>query len=184
MRKVMFAMNISIDGCYDHTKFGPPDEEVMDYFVRLMQDTGVIVYGRKTYELMIPYWPEIAESRDGSPDELAFADVMVPIPKIVISRTLKTVPENTRIVSENPEVMIRELKQQPGKKIAFSSASQLQHMLSLGLIDELYLVVHPVLVGDNKRLFDNFILPEKHNFKLDHTQLFKSGVIALQYQRK
>ena len=179
----MFAMNISIDGCYDHTKFSP-DMELMDYFTRLMQDTGIIVYGRKTYELMVPYWPEIAESRDGSPDEIAFADAMTPIEKIVLSRTLKNVPENTRIVSENPEGLIRELKQQPGKKIAFSSASLLPHMLSLGLINELYLVVHPVLVGDNKRLFDNFIVPDKLNFQLEHTRLFQSGVIALHYQRK
>jgi dihydrofolate reductase len=184
MRKVMFAMNISIDCCYDHTKINAPDEELMDYFVRLMQDTGVIVYGRKTYELMIPYWPEIAESRDGSPEDIAFADAMVPIPKIVLSRTLKTAAENTRIVTENPESLLRELKQQPGKKIAFSSASLLPHMLERGLIDELYLVVHPVLVGDNKRLFDNFVLSEKHNFKLEYTHQFKSGVIALHYQRK
>jgi len=183
MRKVMFAMNISIDGCYDHTKFGPPDVEVMDYFVRLMQDTGVIVYGRRTYELMVPYWPDIAENRDGSPDELAFADVMTPVPKIVLSRTLKNAPENTRIVSENPEGMIHELKQQPGKKIAFSSASLLPHMLGMGLIDELYLVVHPILLGQNKRLFDNFLLPGKRNFQLEHTQQFKSGVIALHYQK-
>jgi len=183
MRKVMFAMNISIDGCYDHTKFGP-GEDLMDYFTGLMKETGVIVYGRKTYELMVPFWPEIAETRVGTPDEIAFADAMVLIPKIVLSRTLKTVPENTRIVSENPEGLILELKKQPGKKIAFSSASLLPRMLSVGLIDELYLVVHPVLVGDNKRLFDNFLLPEKHNFQLEHTQQFKSGVIALHYQRK
>ena len=180
----MFAMNISIDGCNDHTKFGAPDEEVMDYFVRLMHDTGVIVYGRKTYELMIPYWPEIAETRDGTPEELAFADAMTPIPKVVLSRTLKKSPENIRIASENPEDLIRELKQQPGKRIAFSSASLLPHMLELGLIDELNLVVHPVLVGDKKRLFDNFFLPENHNFKLEGTQQFKSGVIALNYQKK
>jgi len=183
MRNVIFAMNISIDGCYDHTRFGPPDEEVMDFFVRLMQDTGVIVYGRKTYELMIPYWPEIAESRDGTADELAFADAMVPIPKIVLSRTLTNVPENTRIVHENPEDLIRELKQQSDKKIAFSSASLFTHMLELGLIDELYLVVHPVLAGDQNRLFDTFLLPEKRILELADIRHFKSGVIALHYQR-
>ena len=183
MRKVMFAMNISIDGCYDHTKFNP-NMVLMDYFTKLMQDTGVIVYGRKTYELMVPFWPDIAKSRTGSPDDIAFADTLTPIPKIVLSRTLKSVPENTRIVGENPESLIRELKQQPGKKIAFSSASLLPHMLELGLIDELYLIVHPVLIGDSKRLFDNFFLPEKRNFQLEHTRLFKSGVIALEYRRK
>jgi len=183
MRKVMFAMNISIDGCYEHTHFSP-NEELMEYFTRLMQDTGLIVYGRKTYELMVPFWPEVARTKSGTPGDVAFAEAMSPIEKIVLSRTLKNAGGNTRIVRENPEGLIRELKQQPGKKIAFSSTSMLPRMLSLGLIDELYLVVHPVLVGEKKRLFDSFLVPEKFNFKLEHTQLFKSGAIALQYQKK
>ncbi|MDB5121945.1 MAG: deaminase [Mucilaginibacter sp.] len=182
MRKVMFAINISIDGCYEHTHFSP-DEELMDYFTRLMLDTGLIVYGRKTYELMVPYWPEVAKNQSGTPDDIAFAEAMVPIEKIVLSRTLKNAAENTRIVSENPEGLIRELKQQPGKKIAFSSTSLLPRLLAPGLIDELYLIVHPVLVGEGKRLFENFIVPEQLNFKLAHTRVFKSGVIALHYQK-
>jgi len=182
MRKVMFAMNISIDGCYDHTKF-MPGVQMMDYFTRLMQDTGVIVYGRKTYELMIPYWPDVAKDKSADPEDVAFAEAMAPIPKIVLSRTLKNAAENTRIVSENPEGLIRELKQQPGKKIAFSSPSLMLRMLAAGLIDELYLVVHSVLVGDSKRLFDNFLVPEKQNFQLVHTEQFQSGAIALHYQK-
>jgi dihydrofolate reductase len=182
MRKVMFAINISIDGCYDHTLFSP-NEELMEYYTLLMQDTGVIVYGRKTYELMVPYWPEVAKNKSGTPGEIAFAEAMTPIEKIVLSHTLKNSTENTRIVSENPEGLIRELKQQPGKKIAFSSISLLPHMLKLGLIDELYLVVHPALVGEKKRLFENFIVPEKLNFQLEYTHLFKSGVIALHYKK-
>lgn len=182
MRKVMFAMNISIDGCYGHTHFNP-SEELMGYFTRLMQDTGLIVYGRKTYELMVPYWPEVAKNRSDRPCDIAFADAMTPIEKIVLSRTLKNAAENTRIVSEDPEGLISELKQQPGKKIALSSTSLLPGLLGLGLIDELYLIVHPVLVGENKRLFENFFVPEKLNFQLEHTQLFKSGAIALHYHK-
>jgi dihydrofolate reductase len=182
MRKVMFTMNISIDGCYEHTHFAP-DEELMNYFTRLMRDTGVIVYGRKTYELMVPFWPDVLKNQSGTPGDIAFAEAMAPIEKIVLSRTLKKAPDNTRIVSENPEGLIHELKQQPGKKIAFSSTSLLPHLLGLDLIDELYLVVHPVLVGENKRLFENFFVPEKLSFQLEYTHLFKSGAIALHYQR-
>jgi dihydrofolate reductase len=183
MRKVMFAMNMSIDGCYEHTHF-TPDEELMDYFTRVMQDTGVIVYGRKTYELMVPYWPEVAKNRSGTPGDIAFAEAMTPIEKIVLSRTLENAAKNTRIVNENPEGLLRELKLQSGKKVAFSSASLLPRLLGLGLIDELYLVIHPVLAGEKKRLFENFLVPEKLNFQLEHTQLFKSGAIALHYQKK
>jgi dihydrofolate reductase len=132
---------------------------------------------------MVPYWPDVAKNRSGRPSDIAFAEAMTPIEKIVLSRTLKNIAENTRIVSDNPEALIRELKQQPGKKIAFSSTSLLPRMLELDLIDELYLVVHPVLVGENKRLFENFLVPEKLSFQLEHTQLFKSGAIALHYQK-
>jgi dihydrofolate reductase len=180
MRKVMFAMNISIDGCYAHTHF-VPDPELMDYFTRLMQDTGLIVYGRKTYELMIPFWPEVAKNQTGSPDEIAFAEAMTPIEKIVLSRTLQNAEANTRIILENPEALIRELKQQAGKKIAFSSTSLLPRMLELGLIDELYLVVHPILVGENKHLFDSLSI--KTNFNLTAAKTFKSGAIALHYEK-
>ncbi|MGZ3928927.1 MAG: dihydrofolate reductase family protein [Mucilaginibacter sp.] len=183
MRKVMFAMNISIDGCYAHTHFFPSDD-LMAYFTRLMLDTGLIVYGRKTYELMIPFWPEVAKSETDRPVDIAFAKAMTPIEKIVLSRTLKTADDNTRIVSDDPEGLIRELKRQPGKKIAFSSTSLLPRMLAAGLIDELYLVVHPVLVGDGKRLFDNFLVPEKQDFILERTEQFESGAIVLEYQRK
>ena len=182
MRKVMFAMNISIDGCHDHTHFNP-GEDLMDYFTGLMQDTGVIVYGRKTYDLMVPFWPEVAKNRTGRSCDVAFADAMTPIEKIVLSRTLENADENTRIVRGDPEGLIRELKQQPGKKIAFSSTSLLPRLLEAGLIDELYLIVHPVLVGENKRLFDNFLVPEKLNYRLEYTRLFKSGAIALHYQK-
>ena len=179
----MFAMNISIDGCYEHTHFRP-DEELMDYFTRLMQDTGLIVYGRKTYELMVPFWPDVAKNKSGTPGDVAFAEAMYPIEKIVLSRTLNNAAENTRIVSENPEGLIRELKQQAGKKIAFSSVSLLPRFLELGLIDELYLVVHPALVGESKRLFENFLIPEKLNLQLERSLPFKSGAIALHYQKK
>jgi len=182
MRKVLFAMNISIDGCYEHTHFFPSDD-LMGYFTRLMLETGVIVYGRKTYELMIPFWPEVAESETDRPEDIAFAKAMTPIPKIVLTHTLKNVAENCSIATERPEALLRQLKQQPGKKIAFSSAILLPHMLEAGLIDELYLIVHPVLVGDNKRLFENFQSPEKQNFTLTSSQTFQSGAIALHYHK-
>ena len=119
---------------------------------------------------MIPFWSDIA-----------FAKAMTPIEKIVLSRTLKHVPENTTIVNNDPDGWIRRLKQTPGKKIAFSSTSMLLRLLELGLIDELLLVVHPILVGENKRLFDKSVFPEKRNFKLEYSVPFKSGAIALHY---
>jgi dihydrofolate reductase len=132
---------------------------------------------------MVPYWPEVARSTTDRPEDIAFAKAITPIPKIVLSHTLKNAGENTSIVSNDPEALIRQLKQQPGKKIVLSSAILLPEMLRLGLIDELYLVVHPILVGDKKRLFENFCSPEKQNFKLTASRPFRSGAIALHYQK-
>ena len=62
MRKLIYTINMTIDGCCDHTKM-VPDEEVLDYGAQLVRDAGLLVYGRKTYELMVPYWPDIAKTR-------------------------------------------------------------------------------------------------------------------------
>ena len=57
MRNVIYAINLTLDGCCDHTKFNPPDDdEVFEYSIDLMRDADLFVYGRKTYQLMVPYW--------------------------------------------------------------------------------------------------------------------------------
>ena len=64
MRNLIFAINMTIDGCCDHTKFNP-DEETLEYFTHLMRDADMLLYGRKTYQLMVPYWPDIAKDHSG-----------------------------------------------------------------------------------------------------------------------
>jgi len=61
MRKLVYAINTTLDGCIDHTKFYP-DEDTMAYFTQLTRDAGAFLYGRKTYELMVPYWPDVAKT--------------------------------------------------------------------------------------------------------------------------
>ena len=64
MRKVIYAINLTLDGCCDHTKFSPPpDDEVLEHYTHLLRDFDLLVYGRKTYQLMVPYWPDIAKSQ-------------------------------------------------------------------------------------------------------------------------
>jgi dihydrofolate reductase len=64
MRNVIFAINITLDGCCDHTKFNP-DEEMFEYFTHLTRDADTFLYGRKTYQLMVPYWPDMAKNHSG-----------------------------------------------------------------------------------------------------------------------
>lgn len=180
MSTVFFAINISIDGCYDHTKFNG-NEELHEYFANLMHGVDVTVYGRKMYELIVPYWTEVAKTQSGTAEGNKFAQTVVDADKIVFSRTLQSVEGNTRIMRDNLEAEILKLKQQPGKKISIDGVNLGAQLLALGLIDEIYIVVHPVIVGQGRKLMDDFPLPEKLNWKLANATAFKSGFVELHY---
>jgi dihydrofolate reductase len=87
MRNVIFAINTTLDGCCDHTKFNP-DEETFEYITHLMRDADTFLYGRKTYQLMVPYWPDIAKSQSETKADIEFAQTFVSKKKIVFSRSL------------------------------------------------------------------------------------------------
>jgi len=180
MRTVTFGINIIIDGCCEHTKFNG-DEEIHQYFADLAHDVDLVVYGRKMYDLMVPYWTEVAKTQSGTAAGNAFAQTVVDIDKIVFSRTLQSVEGNTRILRDNLEAEILNLKQQPGKKISIAGVSLRSQLMALGLIDEIHMVIHPVIVGEGKKLMDDFPLPEKLNWKLADTKVFKSGCGGLRY---
>jgi hypothetical protein len=87
MRNVIYAINLTLDGCCDHTKFNP-DEEVLEHYTHLLRDFDLLVYGRKTYQLMVPYWPDIAKSQSETKADIEFAQAFVSKKKIVFSRSL------------------------------------------------------------------------------------------------
>jgi dihydrofolate reductase len=180
MRNVIFGINISIDACYDHTKFNA-DDELHQYFADMMQDVDLLVYGRKMYELMFPYWSDVAKSPSGVKATDDFAQTITAIDKIVFSRTLESAEGNARILHDDLEGEIRKLKQQPGKKISIGGVSVRSQLMALGLIDEYYFVIHPLLVGEGKRLLEDTGLPEKLNLKLVEAKIFKSGSLGLHY---
>ncbi|EDM34232.1 dihydrofolate reductase [Pedobacter sp. BAL39] len=118
MRKIIYGINISLDGCCDHAKFGGGDD-IQDYFRRLLENVDLIIYGRKTYELMIPFWPEVAQTQSLNESGNAFAKVFSNLKRIVFSRTLDSVDdEQTTIIRDNLKDEIIKLKQQPGKAIS------------------------------------------------------------------
>jgi dihydrofolate reductase len=182
MRKVIFAINITLDGCCDHTKFNP-DEETFDYITQLLRDEAdLLVYGRKTYQLMVPYWPDIAKSQSETKSDIEFAQTFVSKKKIVFSRSLASSEDgNTRIVRTNLHDEILKLKQEPGKDILVGGVDVPSQLMELGLIDEYRLVVMPIIAGEGRRLFEGVNLPEKRRLKLVESKTFKSGCIALRY---
>src|SRR4029453_11352779 len=97
----IFAINITLDGCVDHTK-QVADDESHQYFTDLLREVDLLVFGRITYQLMVPFWPEVAKSQSISETSNEFARTFVAIDKIVFSRTLDSAEDkNTRIVRAN-----------------------------------------------------------------------------------
>ncbi len=183
MRNVVYATNISIDGYCDHSHF-VPDEELMAYFTGLIQHAGLLVYGRITYELMVPYWPDVAKAKSGTKAENEFAQALTDTDKVVFSRTLEKTEGNTQIIHGNLEDEILRLKRQPGKKISVGGVDLSSQLIAFGLIDEFYFVVHPVIAGHGRRLFEVAALQEKLNLKLVDSRTFKSGSIGVHYLRQ
>ena len=182
MRKVILAINISIDGCVGHMSLPGPDEEVGGYFNNLLhQDVDLIAYGRKMYEIMFPYWAEEANWADESDTE--FGQRLTTANKVVFSRTIAGAKYNTRVVSTDPVEELLKLKHQPGKNIYVGTVSMFPQLARAGVIDEYHFVVVPVIAGRGPRLVEDGTLAEKLNLELVATRNFKSGWIALHYRK-
>ena len=182
MRKVIFAINMSIDGCVNYMSFRP-DEEVFGYFNDLMhQDVDLIAYGRKMYEIMFPYWAEEANRERAV--EKGFGQWLTDIDKIVFSRTLSSAEYNTRVVRTDPAAELLKLKQAPGKNIYVGTVSMIPQLAQAGVIDEYHFIVVPVIVGQGPRLVEDGTLAEKLNLELVAAKTFKSGWIALHYKKR
>ena len=181
MRKLVYAINTTLDGCCDHTKFGP-DEETFEYVTHLMREAGTLVYGRKTYELMVPYWPDAA--KEDPSDEFAQAfDAVENI--VVFSRSLDSSEgEQTRIVRTNLHDEIIKLKQEQGKDIMTGGVTIPLQLAELGLIDEYIFLVHPIVLGEGRRVFEGIDLQEKLQLTLVEAKAFKSGCVALRYLKQ
>jgi len=184
MRNVIFGINITLDGCCDHTnQFA--DEEVHEYWTGLLREAGLLVYGRKTYELMVPFWPEVAKTQSETKALNEFAQVFDSINKVVFSRTLDSAEDKkTRIVRTNLRDEILKLKQEQGKNILVGGVGIPSQLIQLGLVDEYRFVVGPVLAGEGRRLFDGVSLPEKLQLELVESKIFKSGCVALRYLKQ
>lgn len=173
-------MNISLDGYCDHTRFNPV-EDLMDYFTGTMDEVDLLFYGRVMYQLMFPYWVDVAKARSGTAAENRFAEKLVSINRVVVSKTLESEDGQTRIIRSNPAEALLALKQQPGRNISVDSVSMLPELITAGLIDEFKLVIHPVMIGGGRRLLEAGSLQEKLDLKLVDTIVFKSGCVAQHY---
>ncbi|RYY59292.1 MAG: dihydrofolate reductase [Chitinophagaceae bacterium] len=179
MRKLIYAINLTLDGCCDHTK-GIADEEIHDFHTRLLQTSDTFLYGRKTYELMVPFWPDISKnpSGDKSMDEFAMAFTGIR-DIVVVSKTLKSPDEKTSIIKGNLREEVLRLKKEPGKPILTGGVDIPSQLIALDLVDEFVFVFQPVLAGEGRRLSPG--IPEMKKLLLLDVTRFRNGGVAARY---
>jgi dihydrofolate reductase len=181
MRKVIFGINTTLDGCVDHTK-GFADEEIHEYWTHILREADLLVYGRKTYQLMVPFWPEVARNQSMDKVSNEFALTFDSMNKVVFSQTLQSAEsKNTRIVRTNLRDEILKLKQEPGKNIMLGGVDVPSQLIELGLVDEYCFVIGPAIAGEGRRLMEGIGLPQKLDLKLVASKIFESGCVALRY---
>ncbi|MCB0646419.1 MAG: dihydrofolate reductase family protein [Saprospiraceae bacterium] len=178
MRKIIGAINMTMDGYCDHTA-GIPDDEIHSHYSDLLKSSDTILYGRITFELM-KFWREVVSHPTGNAATDEFGLIMNDITKVVFSHTLQDVGWDTaRLAEQSLEQLVLELKNQEGSDVLIGSRSLIIQLLNLGLLDELQLCIHPVTIGSGLPFFEKL---EKENFfKLNHTKIFGNGAIILYY---
>ena len=158
---------------------------MIEYYTHLIRDVDLQVFGRKTYQLMVPYWPDVAKNRSETKASHEFAKTFVSKNKIVFSQSLESAEDkNTKIVRTSLRDEMLKLKQEQGKYILAGGVDIPSQLIELGLIDEYHFVVHPIVLGEGRRLFEGVNLPEKCQLKLVESKTFKSGGVALRYLKQ
>ena len=180
MKKVIFQMSVSVDGYIE----GPHheidwhlvDDEFNAYAVEMLEASDALIMGRRTYELMARYWPTDTEN------DPVVREKMNSTPKLVFSRTLKKVEwQNSRLATGSIADEVARQKQVPGDGLLPVGGSDLAaSFLEQGLMDELRIILTPIVLGAGKTVFDGII--RRHPLKLLSTRQFKSGNVVLIYQ--
>ena len=179
MRKLVAAINMTLDGFCDHTAI-VPDEEIHQHYAELLDNAGVVLYGRITYQLM-QYWQTLIKTPSGEKSMDDFAMAIDKIPKIVFSHTLKNTGWDSAKLSNQPiDEEVLELKQQSGNDILVGSRSLIIQLMKLNLIDEYQLCIHPVVAGHGLPLFEN--INDRTILKLIKTKTFSGGAVTLYYE--
>ena len=182
MRKIIAAINMTLDGFCDHTA-GLPDEEIHQHYADLIDNADVVLYGRITYQLM-QYWQTLLKNPSGKKSMNDFAIAIDKIPKIVFSHTLKNTDwDSAKLSNKSLEEMVLALKQSRGlanRDILVGSRSLIIQLMKLNLIEEYQLCFHPVVAGGGLSLFEN--INDRTILKLIKTKTFSGGAVTHYYE--
>ena len=180
MRKLIAAINMTLDGFCDHTAL-IADDEIHQHYNELLRNADTVIYGRITYQLMESYWPTVVKNPTGNKPTDEFAVIIDDISKIVFSHTLKNVEwNNAKLAKGGIKDEVLELKQQAGKDILVGSPSLIVTSMNLNLVDEFQISVQPIILGNGLPLLKN--ITERINLKLLKTKTFSCGAVTLYYE--
>jgi dihydrofolate reductase len=189
MGKIIALGHISLDGYMSDLEgkidIIKMDEEVARYVAELWQGAGGTIYGRKTYELMDPFWPNVKMEPGKWPKWMVdYAEWVDEAVKVVVTRTLGTVSwRNTRLIRERVAEEVGRVKEEvKGDLLLLASAQLLAQLLPIGLVDEVVVTVWPVVMGQGMGIPYFKRLPEKVQLKLQEERRFKNGAVGLRYQ--
>jgi dihydrofolate reductase len=186
MRKLVFGMNVTLDGYVaaagDDIGWSGPSDELFRWWCDQLRETGLSLYGRKLWETMSSYWPTAGQQPGAAPMEIEFARLWRDTPKVVFSSTVDNVDWNTRLVSGDAVAEITRLKAGDGAPMEIGGATLAAAAMRAGLIDEYALATYPVMVGGGTPFFaalDSWV-----DLNLLETRTFPGGVVLTRYERK
>jgi dihydrofolate reductase len=185
MRNLVLFMHTSLDGFVNGPK-GEMDwinveEEIFDFAEARTQAADTALYGRVTYQMMEGYWPTAAEQPNPTRHDIQHSRWYNQVPKVVLSRSLQDAPPNTTIIRRDLSAEINRIKQGPGREIIiFGSPVAAHALMAEGLIDEFWLFVNPVLLGQGTPVFKD--IHQRTALKLVKSHNFESGVVCLYYR--
>ncbi|MCL4870839.1 MAG: dihydrofolate reductase family protein [Anaerolineae bacterium] len=183
MGSLTFTINVTLDGCIDHQE-GIADDETRAYFTRLMDESGAILWGRITYEMMESYWPAVVCGNVEAPSAMRdWAIKLEAKPKYVVSATRNDFPwSNSHHIVGDLRLGILELKEATSAGVLLGSCKLATELDRLDLIDEYRLLVHPRIAGHGPTLYESG-LPSTRRLDLISVKPFRNGAVAMHYRR-
>jgi dihydrofolate reductase len=188
MRNLVYFMHSSLDGFVaglnGEMDWITVDDEIFDFVTTMTDQADTALYGRVTYQMMEAYWPTAGEMPNASRHDKEHSIWYKNVSKVVLSKTIDEAGlKNTNVISDNLSENINKLKQKPGKNILiFGSPGASHSLMNLGLVDEFWIFINPILIGEGIPLFKN--VPEVIKLRLLDTRTFASGVVALHYRKE
>ncbi|MBM9463797.1 dihydrofolate reductase family protein [Aeromicrobium sp. YIM 150415] len=183
MGLLTFSLNVTLDGCVDHRE-GIADDETHAYFTRLMDESGAMLWGRVTYEMMESSWPAVARGDEDAPPAIReWALKLESKPKYVVSSTRTDFPwSNSHHLTGDLRTAVRELKEATPDGVLVGSGALATELDRLDLIDEYAFLLHPMIAGHGPTLHQGG-LPGTRRLELMSAKPLSNGAVALHYRR-